>query len=57
MDPQGQLAESLASTETEIVTESDATITEEYKKLNDKCDVVIAKIKNRKNNKKSKITG
>jgi len=35
-------------------TEMDENNIEGYKKLNEKCDVVISKIKNRKNTKKTK---
>ena len=56
MEPQGQLAEFITA-EAEISTELDSSLTEEYKKLSDKCDTVIAKIKNRKSNKKTKNAG
>ena len=49
MEPQAQLADMA-----EIEIESDPSITEEYKKLSDKCDVVIEKIKTRKNKKINK---
>jgi hypothetical protein len=39
------------ATVTDIIeeTEQDSVLTEEYRKLDEKCDLVIAKIKSRKN--------
>lgn len=46
-----QVIEQILETQEENVKEADSTTVEEYKKLNDKCDIVIGKVKNRKGKK------
>lgn len=43
----------ILTTEKEQVTEVEAATIDEYKKLNEKCDTVISKIKTRKGKKNS----
>lgn len=43
----------ILTTEQEQVSEVEASTVDDYKKLNDKCDAVIGKIKTRKGKKKT----
>jgi len=43
--------------EDQLVEEVEASTVDDYKKLNEKCDVVIGKIKNRKGKKTIQQTG
>ncbi len=43
--------------EQEQLEELETTTVDDYKKLNDKCDAVIGKIKNRKSKKTTKKSG
>jgi hypothetical protein len=43
--------------EQEMETDVDPSTVEEYKKLNDKCDIVISKIKGRKGKKTEQQVG
>jgi galactitol-specific phosphotransferase system IIB component len=56
MYPRKQLAEVIENiiTTEEVEAEIEAAIVEDYKKLNDKCDIVISKIKSRKGKNKGK---
>lgn len=45
--------EQVLTSEQEQVSEVEAATIDEYKKLNEKCDTVITKIKNRKKGKKN----
>lgn len=47
----------ILTTEKEQLEELETTTVDDYKKLNDKCDVVIGKIKNRKGKKKIQQSG
>jgi len=46
----------IITTEKEQLEEVESSIVEDYKKLNDKCEATIVKIKDRKGKKKSKKT-
>ena len=46
----------ILTTEKEQLEELETTTVDDYKKLNDKCDVVINKIKDRKGKKSKKAT-
>ena len=45
--------EQVLTSEQEQVSEVESSTIDEYKKLNEKCDTVITKIKNRKKGKKN----
>lgn len=47
----------ILTTEKEQVDEVEATTVDDYKKLNDKCDAVIGKIKSRKGKKNIQQSG
>ncbi len=47
----------ILTSEKEQLEEIETTTVDEYKKLNDKCDAVIVKIKNRKSKKTTKKSG
>lgn len=52
-----QVINEVIDTESNIEKEIEPIVVEEYKKLNDKCDVVISKIKTRKRKKNSNQSG
>lgn len=47
----------ILTSEKEELEELETATVDEYKKLNDKCDAVIVKIKNRKSKKTTKKSG
>ncbi len=52
-----KVIDQILTTEQEQVEELETTTVDDYKKLNEKCDAVIGKIKNRKGKKTSQQTG
>jgi hypothetical protein len=49
-----KVIDQILTSEQEQLEELETTTVDDYKKLNDKCDAVIGKIKNRKSNKTAK---
>lgn len=52
-----KVIDQILTTEKEQVEELETTTVDDYKKLNDKCDAVISKIKTRKGKKTAKQSG